>query len=80
MTLAGCTFRGFRRRQRAFWFKRRKIKGIGIDTLSVDYGLSVDFGVHHLVNRVGAYHIENTAESGTDSCLGRLVDRGANKN
>lgn len=39
----------------------RGAKGIGIDTLSIDYGMSRDFAVHHLVNAAGRYGLENVA-------------------
>jgi len=39
----------------------RKVRGIGIDTLSIDYGLSQDFIVHHVVSRSGRYALENVA-------------------
>jgi kynurenine formamidase len=37
------------------------VRGIGIDTLSIDYGLSKDFVVHHVVNKAGRYGLENVA-------------------
>jgi kynurenine formamidase len=40
----------------------RKISGIGSDTLSVDYGASEDFPVHHLVLGAGMYQLENLAD------------------
>jgi len=48
----------------------RKAKGLGIDTLSIDYGLSRDFVVHHVVNKAGRYGLENVAN------LDRLPPRG----
>lgn len=39
----------------------RKVRGLGIDTLSIDYGLSKDFIVHHVVNAAGRYGLENVA-------------------
>lgn len=41
--------------------EERKVKGLGIDTLSIDYGLSKDFAVHHIVNGAGRYALENLA-------------------
>ena len=38
--------------------------GIGIDTLSVDYGLSEGFDVHHVTNTRDKYHLENVANLG----------------
>jgi kynurenine formamidase len=40
----------------------RKVNGIGCDTLSVDYGASEDFAVHHLVLGAGLYNLENLAD------------------
>src|SRR5712671_280728 len=41
---------------------KRKVSGIGCDTLSSDYGASEDFAVHHLVLGAGLYHLENLAD------------------
>ena len=54
-------FPGFSAAAARVLVQEHKIKGIGIDTLSVDYSLSLDFAVHHTVNRAGAYQIENAA-------------------
>lgn len=54
-------FPGFSPQAARFLVEERSTKGIGIDTLSVDYGLSSDFAVHHIVNGAGGYHIENAA-------------------
>ncbi len=40
----------------------RKVSGLGCDTLSVDYGASADFAVHHLALGAGLYHLENLAD------------------
>ncbi len=48
----------------------RKARGLGIDTLSIDPGLSRDFAVHHVVNGAGRYGLENVAN------LDRLPPRG----
>jgi kynurenine formamidase len=37
----------------------RKISGLGCDTLSVDYGASSDYPVHHLWLGAGVYNLEN---------------------
>ena len=54
-------FPGFSEEAALFLVEEREVKGLGIDTLSVDYGLSTDFSVHHIVNGAAAYHIENAA-------------------
>ena len=40
----------------------RRVSGIGCDTLSVDFGASEDFAVHHLVLGAGLYQLENLAD------------------
>jgi kynurenine formamidase len=40
----------------------RKVSGLGCDTLSIDYGASNDFAVHHLSLGAGLYHLENLAD------------------
>jgi kynurenine formamidase len=45
--------------------EQRGIAGIGIDTLSVDFGMSKDFSVHRLVHGRGKYHLENVANLGS---------------
>jgi len=40
----------------------RKVSGLGCDTLSIDYGTSADFAVHHLALGAGLYHLENLAD------------------
>lgn len=39
----------------------RKVYGLGIDTLSIDYGPSPDFPVHQYSLAHGLYHLENVA-------------------
>jgi len=40
----------------------RKVSGLGCDTLSIDYGASSDYSVHHLALGAGLYHLENLAD------------------
>jgi kynurenine formamidase len=40
----------------------RKVSGLGCDTLSIDYGASADFTVHHVSLGAGLYHLENLAD------------------
>src|SRR6266567_3007937 len=49
----------------------RGVSGIGCDTLSVDYGASADFEVHHLALGSGMYHLEKL------SVLSALPEMGA---
>lgn len=39
--------------------KSRRIRGIGVDTPSIDYGKSVSFPVHEVISKAGLYGIEN---------------------
>jgi kynurenine formamidase len=39
----------------------RGVSGLGCDTLSIDYGASGDFPVHHLILGAGLYQLENLA-------------------
>lgn len=54
-------FPGYSYEAAGFLVEQRNIKGIGIDTLSVDYGISTDFAVHHIINGAGKYILENVA-------------------
>lgn len=40
----------------------RRVSGLGCDTLSIDYGASEDFSVHHLVLGAGLYQLENLSD------------------
>jgi kynurenine formamidase len=40
----------------------RKVSGLGCDTMSIDYGASGDFAVHHLALGAGLYQLENLAD------------------
>ncbi|HEX4545259.1 MAG TPA: cyclase family protein [Candidatus Acidoferrum sp.] len=49
----------------------RRASGLGCDTMSVDYGASKDFAVHHLALGAGLYHLENLGD------LSELPESGA---
>jgi kynurenine formamidase len=49
----------------------RKVSGLGCDTLSIDYGASEDFVIHHLALGAGLYHLENLSD------LSELPEAGA---
>jgi kynurenine formamidase len=49
----------------------RRASGLGCDTMSVDFGASRDFAVHHLALGAGLYHLENLAD------LSELPESGA---
>lgn len=54
-------FPGFSEEAARFLVEEKNINGIGIDTLSADYGPSRDFKVHHIINGAGKYILENVA-------------------
>ena len=54
-------FPGYSVEAAGFLVEKRNINGIGIDTLSADYGISTDFAVHHIINGAGKYILENVA-------------------
>lgn len=44
-----------------FLIEQRKIRGVGVDNLSIDRGISKDFEVHHIVNAAEKFGLENVA-------------------
>jgi kynurenine formamidase len=54
-------FPGFSGEAVEFLINERKVRGVGLDTMSVDYGLSRDFVVHHVLGKAGRYGLENLA-------------------
>ena len=52
-------FPGYSEEAIRFLVANRKIVALGIDTLSIDYGPSKDFGGHKISHAAGLYHIEN---------------------
>lgn len=54
-------FPSFSKEAAEFLVKERDIHGVGIDNLSIDYGMSKDFVVHHIINGAGKYGLENVA-------------------
>jgi kynurenine formamidase len=55
-------FPGYSTDAAKFLIADRHVRGIGIDTMSIDYGLSRDFRVHKLINGAGRYGLENVAQ------------------
>ncbi|MGD9720696.1 MAG: cyclase family protein [Pirellulales bacterium] len=41
--------------------EERDVRGVGLDTMSTDRGLSRDFAVHHVLGKAGRYGLENLA-------------------
>ncbi len=54
-------FPGFAPEAVDFLIKQRNVRGVGLDTLSVDRGLSREFPVHHLLGKADRYGLENLA-------------------
>ena len=50
---------------------KRKVSGLGCDTMSVEYGASQDFALHRLTLGSGLYHLENLSD------LSELPESGA---
>jgi len=56
-----------------FLVESRNVVGLGIDTLSVDYGPAKDFPVHHYTAAHGVYHLENVADLWRVPATGSIV-------
>ncbi|HEY2893802.1 MAG TPA: cyclase family protein [Pirellulales bacterium] len=54
-------FPGYSAEAAIFLINERHVRGLGLDTLSVDHGLSRDFPVHHLLGKASRYGLENLA-------------------
>ncbi len=65
------SFPGFSAEAAKFLVNKRNIKGIGLDTPSIDYGKSKDFIVHRICSKVNKLAIENIAN------LDKLPAKGA---
>ena len=50
-------------REAAELLVERRVKGVAIDTASLDYGPSTDFIVHQVLNGAGIYGLENLANA-----------------
>jgi kynurenine formamidase len=69
----GLHFPGFSPEAARLLVDERTVAGLGIDTLSVDYGMSKDFAVHHISHDEGKYQLENVANLGSLPPSGALV-------
>jgi kynurenine formamidase len=56
-----------------FLVEGRHVIGLGIDTLSIDYGPAPDFPVHHYTLSHSLYHLENVANLDHVPATGALV-------
>jgi kynurenine formamidase len=64
-------FPGYSKESAEFLVKERKIKGAGLDTASLDPGISKDFIVHQILNGANVYGLENVAN------VDQLPEKGA---
>jgi kynurenine formamidase len=60
-----------------FLVEQRGVYGLGIDTLSVDYGASQDFPVHQYTAKHNVYHLENSTNLDQVPAKGATVVVGA---
>jgi kynurenine formamidase len=72
-------FPGFSPEAAEFLIKERDIVGIGVDTLSLDFGGSTDFKVHLTVLPAGKYGLENLANLASVPALGATIVVGSPK-
>ncbi len=64
-------FPGFSEEAIQYLLRNPKLVALGIDTLSIDYGMSKDFAGHRISHGSGLYHLENLTN------LDKLPARGA---
>jgi kynurenine formamidase len=72
-------FPGFHPDAAAMLVNERDIVGIGVDTVSLDFGASTDFGAHLTVLPAGRYGLENLAALGTVPPSGATIIVGGPK-
>ncbi len=70
---------GFDPEAAALLIDERNIVGIGVDTLSLDYGASTDFATHVTVLSAGRYGLEGLANLGTLPAFGATIIVGGPK-
>jgi kynurenine formamidase len=66
-------FPGYSLEAAKFLVEARNVFGLGIDTLSIDYGPSRDFPVHHYTLAHSLYHLENVGNLGRVPSSGDTV-------
>ncbi len=66
-------FPGYSQDAARFLVEGRNILGLGIDTLSIDYGPSKDFPVHQYTLAHSVYHLENVANLDRVPASGGIV-------
>lgn len=55
-------FPGFSAEAVEWLIAERDVRGVGLDTMSVDHGPSRDFVVHHVLGKAGRFGLENLAQ------------------
>ncbi len=60
-TLGLLHFPSFSAEAATFLVDERNVRGVGVDNLSIDHGMSTEFEVHHIVNSAGRFGLENVA-------------------
>ena len=66
-------FPGYSSDAAKFLVEGRNVLGLGIDTLSIDYGSSKDFAVHRYTLGHSLYHLENVANLDRAPAHGAIV-------
>ncbi len=72
-------FPGFHPDATTLLTEERDITGIGVDTLSLDFGASTDFGTHFTLLGAGKYGLENIASLANVPATGALIIVGGPK-
>jgi len=66
-------FPGFSGDAMSFLVQHRRIRGVGIDTASIDPGQSTDFPAHQILGEANAYALENVANLDQIPTLGSTL-------
>jgi kynurenine formamidase len=64
---------GFSLAAAKFLVQSRNVVGLGIDTMSVDIGATIDYPVHLFTSQQGIYHLENVANLAQVPAAGAMV-------
>lgn len=72
-------FPGFHPEAAMMLREERGVRGLGVDSLSLDHGSSTDFGAHHAILPAGRWGLENLTRLGELPALGALLFVGAPK-
>lgn len=72
-------FPGFHEEVASFLIENRQVHGLAVDTMSLDFGATIDSAVHNIWLPSGRYGIENVANLGLTPPLGATLVAGAPK-